>query len=61
MDEVYRTDSSTNIQEKLDNIAESLALKYKKKSLEDQTDIKPFLELTQQLSQKYVELLKVAA
>ena len=47
MDEVYRTDSSTNIQEKLDNIAESLALKYKKKSLEDQTDIKPFLELTQ--------------
>lgn len=44
MDEVYKTDTK-NIQDKLDNIADTLALKYKKKNHEDQTNIKPFLEL----------------
>lgn len=60
MDEVYKTDTK-NIQDKLDNISDTLALKYKNKNNQDQTNIKPFLELASQLSQKFAEVLKVAA
>lgn len=44
MDEVYKTDTK-NIQDKLDNISDTLALKYKNKNNQDQANIKPFLEL----------------
>ena len=60
MDEVYKTDKAENIEDRLDAVANSLALKYKDKSYQDQADVEPFMQLVQQISYKYVELLKIA-
>lgn len=60
MDEVYKTDKAENIEDRLDAVANSLALKYKDKSYQDQADVEPFMQLVQQISHKYVELLKIA-
>ena len=60
MDEVYKTDKAENIEDRLDAVANSLALKYKDKSYQDQADVEPFMQLVQQISHKYVELLKIS-
>ncbi len=59
MDEVYKNDEkSLSIEDKLNQIADSLALKYKDKKYQDQGNVKPVMELIGLVSNKYVDLLK---
>lgn len=47
MDEVYKADKAEDIDDRLDAVANSLALKYKNKEYRDQGNIEPFMKLVQ--------------